>query len=212
MRSVSRLAGLVAATVLVAGPLGAQTCLGFSSLAMGGMNVTPAAHFYDGGKSYGAQLNFGHMGMGMDHIIGVFAQENTYDDVGGVSISSNTTFGANLGIQKKNSMGWEWCPQIGVDYTTGDTKVLGLDAVVGIGKALSNMGGFTPVPFAWGGFGYTKPDCTGCSSDSHGVYGAGLGFRMKNNVQVTPSFSKTTMSGDKSVFHVGVTITLGGKK
>ena len=105
MRSVTRLAGLVAAAALVAGPLGAQTCLGFSSLAMGGMNVTPAAHFYDGGTSYGAQLNIGHMGMGMDHIIGVFVNENTYDNVAGVSIDNTTTFGANLGIQKKNSMG-----------------------------------------------------------------------------------------------------------
>jgi hypothetical protein len=215
MRGVSRLIGLVVAGAFIARASPAQTCLGYSSIANAGTNISGAAHFYDGGTSYGAQLNMGAMLHGHRHIISVFAQENTFDDVtvGGTTVTTdnNMTFGGSLGVQLRNSTGFEWCPQVGVDYMTGDTKVLGVQAILGVGKALSPVGAVFPVPFLWGGVRYRKPDCDSCGGDTFAAFGAGLGFRLHAGEQLTPSVSRTSESGARTAYHVSVTFPIGKK-
>ena len=203
----------MAVAALVTGTAQAQTCLGYSSLANGRMNLSGAAHFFDGAASYGAQLNMRDVGLGQRHFLSVFAQENTYDDinVGGTTVTTdnNMTFGGGLGLQIRNTTGLEWCPQVGVDYMTGNTRVLGLQGVLGIGKALSPVGAVSLVPYLWAGVRYQKPDCDNCGSETSAVYGAGLGFRLRAGQQVTPSVSRTSEDGAKTAFHVAVTFPVG---
>jgi len=203
----------VAAGAFVTGTAQAQTCLGYSSLASGRMNISGAAHFFDGATSYSAQVNMGVMGHGHSHLVSLFAQENTYDDitVGGVTVrtDNNLTFGGGLGVQVRSSRGLEWCPQVGVDYMTGDSRVLGLQGVLGMGRALAPMGAVSLVPYLWGGVRYQKPDCDNCGDETSAVYGAGLGFRLTAGQQATPSISRTSQAGAKTVFHVALTFPIG---
>jgi hypothetical protein len=209
MRLVTRLFGLVAVGAFVASVAGGQTCLGYSSFAAGKMNITGAAHFENHATSYGAELNMTHMGMGQHHIIGVWVNENTYESVGGVTPDNTTSFGAMLGWEMKNSMGWEWCPAINVGYTT-TIKQLDAGGMIGIGKDMRSMGGFSLAPFLMGGFDYRHMDCTGCDNKTAGEYGIGVGVRMTSGIQITPSVTKTTFDNDKAVFHAAITFPFGG--
>ncbi len=215
MRAVTRLFGLGIAGVVIAGAANAQTCTGRSSLDARSMNVTGAAWFSDGSSAFGGDWNMRHVGWGQNHFVSLGVTTASFDGVD----DSQLQFHGALGLEKKISSGLEWCPMVMVGYNKGPGDGLsGLDlgAGVGLGKAIKGGGNMEWVPFGNIGFVHSKTtvDVAGTdvsASDNGAQFGAGIGLRFANGMQISPQFSKTTFTGSKVVFGATVSFPFGKK-
>jgi hypothetical protein len=201
MRAVTRLFGIAAAGVLVAGSVQAQTCFGFTPFDAASMNVSALIQSGNDVTSYGGQLNASNSAFGGSTIhVGVTL--NTFDAPPGVD-DNNWTLGGGLLLNKRTSTGLEWCPGANFFYTTGDFDVSTLAAGVSLGKALDPSGGLTLVPFGTIAFVMHNYD----GGDDQGLlFGGGLGLRLTNGMQITPSLWKDA-SIDDSDINIRVTVT-----
>lgn len=201
MRAVSRLLGVAVIGAVVAGSAQAQTCNGLSSLKTHKMNIGANAWFADGATSFGGQFNTALSSL----FLGVGAGITTYDADG----SDNTTnINANLGWEKESGK-FAICPQAVFGYDkTGD-----FDAVKDIGGKVGlayDLGGSSMKLIPFGSLGIFKTlDCDGC--DNTMIFGAGLGIRFNNGMQISPQFEKSDVDGSKAVFGATVSFPFGKK-
>ena len=202
MRAVTRLFGIAAAGVLVAGSVQAQTCMGFSSFTAGKINVSGLLQSGNDITTFGAQLNASYGGLG-GSILSVGAAMNSIDIPGA---DDNSTIMAGLALDKKTTTGLEWCPGAQFFYTTGDLSIMSLAAGVSIGKALTPSGGLTLAPFGNISFIMHNPDADGVDTESGILFGGGLGLRLDNGLQISPSVWKDASITDSDMV-LRVTVT-----
>jgi len=208
MRAVSRLFGVVAIGAVVAGSAGAQTCNGLSSLKTHKMNIGANAWFYDGATSFGGQFNTALSSL----FLGVGAGITMYDDIGTVSIDNTTNIDVRLGLEKESGK-ISWCPQaeFGYDKSSAD----GAEAQKTIGGRLGlayEAGGSSMKFIPFGNIGFDKLlDACDLCDDSDVNFGAGLGIRFNNGMQISPQFMKSTADGSSVVWGATVSFPFGKK-
>jgi hypothetical protein len=203
MRAFTRISGLLAAGVLVAGTARAQTCLGFTSLENAKMNIAGVAQFGDGFKSYGAALN---SALGKVAHIGIDAMSTSFDNISDkqLDLTARLGFGINAGSVSFcpfGFFGYSKFPNVDAQKSYGGGA--------GAAYAVNPGGSVELIPFA--GFVYARPtDTNGCVSEcSNTNIFAGLGLRFGGGIQLSPQFSKSTHSGSKSVFGVSLSFPFG---
>jgi hypothetical protein len=196
------------ATALIPAVSYAQSCTGFTTFSQGRMNVAGYATFRDGATGYGAQLNMRH---GTSHFLSLSAGATSYD---APIDETSTDLAAGLGMERKSASGFEWCPMVKVGYTMGpgDPNTLSIAPGLGLAQSLGEMGGFELVPYGTASLIWARTSVSGASnSDTEFGFGLGLGLRLGSGIQFTPSFSKTTATGDDGFFGVNVSIPFGSK-
>ena len=203
MRAVSRLFGVVAVGAVLAGSANAQTCLGFSSLKTHKMNIGANAWFADGATSFGGQFNTALSSL----FLGVGAGITTYDAEG---YDSDMNLDARLGFEKESGK-LSWCPSAEFGYSKNGAE--GAEAAKAIGGRFGlayEAGGSSMKFIPFGHIGIDKLlDCDGCDTDTN--FGAGLGIRFNNGMQISPQFTKSTADGADMVFGVSVSFPFGKK-
>lgn len=199
MRAVSRLVGAVAISALVAGSAQAQGCLGFSSLQDKKMNIGGFAEFADGATSFGGLFHASLSSL----YLGAHAGITSIDGVD----ESTKDFGVQLGIEKASGK-IMWCPQGEFSYSKfGDASFKSIGGRLGVGY---EAGGSSMKFIPFGQLGIAKfLDCDGCDTDIE--FGAGLGIRFNNGMQISPQFKKNTAEGSEMVFGATVTFPFGSK-
>jgi hypothetical protein len=209
MRAITRLFGLAAAGVLITGAAQAQTCRGYSSLDTKHMNAAAKAFFGNDASLFGAQLNMRHVGFGQNHFVGLGIATESFDG-GGSALVLN----GDLGIEFKTASDLEWCPMAGIDFSKFDGEKnhdIDLNIGLGVGKAVGNTSGSVQfVPFGHVSFvhaRYTRSGFTG--SDNAFDFGAGVGLRFNNGMQISPQVSKSTFDGTDPVFGATVSFPFG---
>jgi hypothetical protein len=206
MRVVSRLVGVVAVGAIMAGSAGAQTCTGFSSLQTHKMNIGANAWFHDGATEFGGQFHTALSSL----YLGVNAGIVMFDDILGIEIDNATKIGAQLGLEKMSGK-ISWCPQAEFGYSKqGDadaSKTIGGRFGLGYEAGGSSM---KFIPF--GHVGLTMLlDAPEGADDNDVDFGAGLGIRFNNGMQISPQFKKSTTEGSKAVFGATVSFPFGSK-
>lgn len=223
MRAFTRLTGLVAATALIAGAANAQTCLGYSSLDAAHMNLTGAVGFMaspsQNGTSFNAELNNRFQAWGHKDFFGVQIGTNSYD---APVNRSSTHIAGSIGVENRTPGQVEWCPAASIGYESGpgpDLSSWQIGAGIGIAKPMSSNGTFALVPFGSLGLSHVRVSLDNCvgglscnSSQTAGVFTAGLGFRFNNGAQISPDLTFTTFDNSDPMFAVGVTFPLGGTR
>jgi hypothetical protein len=211
MRVVTRLFGVAAIGAVVAASAQAQTCNGFSSLQTHKMNIGANAWFADGATSFGGQLNTALSSL----FLGVGAGITTYDIDGA---DNDMNLDARLGFEKMSGK-ISWCPQAEFGYSKNGAE--GAEAVKSFGGRFGlayEAGGSSMRFIPFGNVGLSKgldvcdgvPDEFECD-DTDVDFGAGLGIRFNNGMQLSPQFQKSTTEGSKAVFGVTVSFPFGSK-
>jgi hypothetical protein len=203
MRAVSRLVGVVAVSAVMAGTAGAQGCLGFSSLATHKMNIGANAWFGDGFTQFGGQFHTALSSL----YLGLGAGITTFDFEGA---ENNTNFEAKLGIEKTSGK-IAWCPQAEFGYSKNGAEGAEASKMIGGRLGVGYEAGGTSMKFIpFGNLGVGKfLDCDGC--DTNIDFGAGLGIRFNNGMQISPQFRKNTQEGSEMVFGATVSFPFGSK-
>lgn len=196
----------------------AQTCLGCPAFATGPVNVS--AMGLVGGRFWGAgaDVNFGRPRGGA---------------FGGVSVGSVSfidaptetrfSYSATAAYESHRRDQLIWCPLVSATLEQGNDVNLGggrhsrTDGyVVGIGLGasgeLQGRGRFSVDPFVTARYEEAQTRVSGDSTNKtteHGIaFGVGLGFRLRDAIQVTPNFSGATFPGSDLVFQLRVSLAL----
>ena len=206
MRAVSRLFGVMAIGAVVAGSAGAQTCNGLSSLQTHKMNIGGNAWFGDGFTQFGGQFNTALSSL----FLGVGAGITMFDDVGGFEFDNTTNVDVRLGLEKMSGK-ISWCPQAEFGYSkSGAENAESLKSIGGRLGLAYEAGGSSMKFIPFGNVGVGKYlDCDGC--DTNIDFGAGLGIRFNNGMQISPQFKKNTAEGSEMVFGATVSFPFGSK-
>jgi hypothetical protein len=200
MRVVNRLVGVVAASVLAAGALEAQACMGYPSFGGGGKNVSAQAYLPDGATTVLGQFNlgkdngnFGGLQLGFTSIDGADVTPLT---VGGVAGIERTTGKVS------------WCPLATAQYRT-EFEDINLAGGISAAVDIFSAGSFTLAPFASARLNYFMPDIG--DNDSFLLYGLGVAFRLNNGIVLAPSLDFSSQSGADEVLGLRVSLPLGGR-
>jgi hypothetical protein len=212
MRAVSRVLGVIAISALVAGSAEAQGCFGFSSLQTHKMNIGANAWFADGATSFGGQFHTALSSL----YLGVGAGITTFDVDGS---DNNTDFNAELGLEKASGK-IMWCPQAEFGMSKSGAEGAEWGKTIGGRFGLGYEAGGSSMKFIpFGNIGLSKFLDSGCDDAPAGFdcddtdvdFGAGLGIRFNNGMQISPQFQKSTTDGAKAVFGVTVSFPFGSK-
>jgi hypothetical protein len=172
------------------------------------MNIGANAWFADGATSFGGQFNTALSSL----FLGLGAGITTFDLDGS---DNATNFSANLGLEKMSGK-ISWCPQAEFGYSkVGDFSSKEIGGKLGLGY---EAGGSSMKFIPFGNIGYFHgldlcdgvPDSVEC--DSNEVrFGAGLGIRFNNGMQISPQFQKSGREGSEAVYGVTVSFPFGSK-
>jgi hypothetical protein len=208
MRAVSRLFSVAVIGAVVAGSAGAQTCTGYSSLASHKMNIGGNAWFADGATSFGGRLGAAVSSL----FLGVGAGVTMYDDVAGFEFENDMNLDVELGLEKTSGK-ISWCPQAEFGYSKNGADGAEASKTIGGRFGLAYEAGGSSMkflPFGHIGLGMLL-DAPEGADDTDIDFGAGLGIRFNNGMQISPQFKKSTTEGSKAVFGVTVTFPFGSK-
>jgi len=222
MAALTRLACALSLLSLATVGSNAQTCLGFPAFATGPVNLSGSVSVGTEWWGAGAHANVGHRTGGLFGGANI-GQIRFVDD----PVESRLSAGLLGGFDRTTGGQLHLCPfataaheQGGfVTRLNGDrSKISGQVLGIGIAFAGEQQSGrfrsFSVAPFISARFTYistheaiegaetTKSDETGAS-----VVG-GLGFRLRDAIQITPSFSTSTFENADLVFTLKVSVAL----
>jgi hypothetical protein len=206
---------------LLAGATGAraQTCLGYPAQQTGNINFTvhgTVGQDFGGG---GATLNVAPLKTGL--LLSAGAGANRY-----VVEPKETVigYGGVIGWERYNRDNLIWCPVVAVRFTRGEELDLGeeglqrrnsteLAAGLGAGFELERRGPLSFNPFLSARYTRVKTHVEGNVIDSTGtvtgvVFAAGLGVRINDAFQITPSFHGATFEDALLFFDLRFSIAL----
>ena len=200
MRVVNRLVGVVASSVLAAGALEAQACLGYPAFGGGGKNVSAQAYLPDGATTVLGQFN-----LGKDN--GNFAGLQVgFTSINGADVTP-LTVGGLAGIERSSGK-ISYCPLATAQYRT-EFKDINASAGIGAAVDIFSAGSFTLAPFASARFNYFMPDVG--DNDSFLLYGVGVAFRLNNGIVLAPSLDFSSQDGADELLGLRISLPLGGR-
>jgi hypothetical protein len=222
MAALTRLACALSLLPLVSIAARAQTCLGFPAFATGPVNVSGSVSIGTEWWGAGAHANLGHRAGGL--FGGASAGTIRFVDD---PVESRISAGLLGGYDRMTGGQLHICPFATAAYERGGfvtrldgdrSKISGQVLGIGIAFAGEQQSGrfrsFSVAPYISARFTYistheqiqgeqtTKSDETGAS-----VVG-GLGFRLRDAIQITPSFSTSTFENADLVFTLKVSVAL----
>ena len=217
-----RIACTLSLLALLGAPLTAQTCLGFPAFATGPVNASGSVSIGTEWWGAGAHANVGHRAGGLfgganaGHIRFVDDPEESRLSVGLLGGYDRMT-GGQLHI----------CPFATAAYERGGfvtrldgdrSKISGQVLGIGIAFAGESQSGrfrsFSVAPFISARFTYisTHEEIDGGETSKNDETGAsvvaGLGFRLRDAIQITPSFATSTFENADLVFTLKVSVAL----
>lgn len=204
---------------LAAGELTAQSCLGYPARSTGQLSATGRGTIGSDFWGVGADINADVGNTGVFGSVGAGMRKFVTDPV-----ESRIAYGATIGYERYNRDQLIWCPIVSMAWERGDEvegssgpqrttgRVLSLG--VGIGFELERRG-----PLAFNPYLSVRqsrvtsridrvnaPDTEG--SESGAVFAFGLGIRIREAIQITPSFSGATFAGSNLVFDLRASVAL----
>lgn len=222
MSRVIRALALVCALPVFAVVAHAQSCLGYPAFATGPLNLSASGTV--GGRFWGSG-------------IGLNLGRRTGGGFGGVGVNSTSyiddpketrfTYVGIAGYEQHNADQMIWCPIATAAFERGNqidliggghakTNGTVFGAGVGISFEIAGRGRFSVDPFLNGRYIVLNSEVTGDSTHKfteQGItFALGLGIRPTDAVQITPSFSGSTLPNADLVFNLRISVALQFKK
>jgi hypothetical protein len=217
-----RVLPVLAATALCAVPLAsaaAQSCLGYPAKATGQLSGTVGATIGSDFWGLGADLNGDFGGSGLFGIASVGTIKFVTEP-----IERRVDFGGTLGYERYNRDQLIWCPFVSasgvrgdeVEGTAGPQRTSGrvLSVGLGVGFEIERRGpmSFNPYLSVRQSSVKSRIDRSTAadteSTESGAVFAFGIGFRFREAIQITPSFSGATFSGSNLIFDLRASVAL----
>ena len=207
MRMIRPMVGALAAVLVSASYAGAQACTGNTPFANGRWALGGEGSFQDGANRFGAVGAYG-------------APKSWYATatIGNTSVkgggSSATDFGGTFGYQiPVGDSPLELCPYAHAGYQTftgGNGTIYGVGGAIGWPNHVSDDFDFIPaVGLQYNGTSVKVDGLSGSATDSFTSFYFNAGLILNKQWGIVPGISKTSRSGSKAVFNIGVTYNFG---
>lgn len=200
----------------------AQSCIGYPAFATGPVNVSLSGTV--GGRFWGsgAGMNVGRRAGGAFGGVGV--SSTTYIDD---PVETRFTYSVVGAYERHNRDQMIWCPLATAAFERGQEINLPGDrhaktngtvfgAGLGVSFELAGRGRFSVDPFVVGRYIVLNSEVTGDSTHKFTEQGIafviGLGIRPRDAIQITPSFSGSTLPSADIVFNLRVSVALQKKQ